>query len=307
MTLEQFAVFVGSSMRLATPLLFGATGEIVSERAGVLNMSIEGLMLTAAFGGALGSLLSGSAAVGLACGIAMTLPVAFLQAFLSNSLRVNQIVSGIGINILALGATTLSYRLIFGARSDQLVDGFSTWTPPLLGAIPVIGGPIFDQVWLFYLAVALIAIVAFCINYTAIGLAVRASGVDPIAANHAGISVTAVRYGVVMFVGLCSALGGVFISLGNIHTFTEGMTSGAGYLAITAVIFGNWRVGRMVGACLLFGAATALQFQLPAMGISVPTALLIMSPYLLAFIAVTGLVGRQTPPAALTLPYFRDH
>ena len=123
--------------------------------------------------------------------IAMTLPVAFLQAFLSNSLRVNQIVSGIGINILALGATTLSYRVIFGARSDQLVDGFSTWTPPLLGAIPVIGGPIFDQVWLFYLAVALIAIVAFCINYTAIGLAVRASGVDPTAANHAGISVTA--------------------------------------------------------------------------------------------------------------------
>ncbi len=217
---------------MATPLLFGATGEIVSERAGVLNMSIEGLMLTAAFGGALGSLLSGSATVGLACGIAMTLPVALLQAFLSNSLRVNQIVSGIGINILALGATTLSYRLIFGARSDQLVDGFSTWTPPLLGAIPVIGGPIFDQVWLFYLAVALIAIVAYCINYTAIGLAVRASGVDPTAANHAGISVTAVRYGVVMFVGLCSALGGVFdISLpGNIHTFTEGMTSGAGYL-----------------------------------------------------------------------------
>lgn len=307
MTLEQFAVFVGSSMRLATPLLFGATGEVVSEKAGVLNMSIEGLMLTAAFGGALGSLMSGSAAVGLVCGIAATLPVAFLQAFLSNSLRVNQIVSGIGINILALGATTLAYREIFGARSDQLVDGFSTWTPPLLGSIPVIGQAIFDQVWLFYLAVAMIAVVAYCMKYTALGLAIRASGVDPTAANHAGISVTAVRYAVVLFVGLCSALGGVFISLGNIHTFTEGMTSGAGYLAITAVIFGNWRVWRMVGACLLFGAATALQFQLPAMGLNVPTALLIMSPYLLAFLAVTGLVGRQTPPAALTLPYFRGH
>jgi general nucleoside transport system permease protein len=307
MTLEQFGVFVGSSMRLATPLLFGATGELVSERAGVLNMSIEGLMLTAAFGGALGSLLTGSATIGLICGIAAALPVAFLQAFLSNSLRVNQIVSGIGINILALGATTLAYREIFGARSNQLVDGFSTWTPPLLGAIPVIGGPIFDQVWLFYLAVALVAVVAYCINYTSIGLAIRASGVDPTAANHAGISVTAVRYGVVLFVGFCSALGGVFISLGNIHTFTEGMTSGAGYLAITAVIFGNWRVWRMVVACLLFGAATALQFQLPAMGIAVPTALLIMSPYLLAFIAVTGLVGRQTPPAALTLPYRGGH
>jgi ABC-type uncharacterized transport system permease subunit len=306
MTLEQFAVFVGSSMRLATPLLFGAAGEIVSERAGVLNMSVEGLMLTAAFGGAVGSLLTGSATIGLVCGIAATLPVAFLQAFLSNSLRVNQIVSGIGINILALGATTLAYREVFGARSDQLVDGFATWAPPLLRSIPVIGEPIFNQVWLFYLAVALIAVVAYGINYSSVGLAIRASGADPTAANHAGISVTAVRYGVVMFVGVCSALGGVFISLGNIHTFTEGMTSGAGYLAITAVIFGNWRVWRMVGACLLFGAATALQFQLPAMGIAVPTALLIMSPYLLAFLAVAGLVGRQTPPAALTLPYHRD-
>ena len=125
MTLEQFAVFVGSSLRLATPLLFGATGEIVSEKAGVLNMSIEGMMLTAAFGGAVGSLMTGSAVFGMVCGIAAVVPVALLQAFLSNTLRVNQIVSGIGINILAFGATTLAYREIFGARSSQLVAGFS--------------------------------------------------------------------------------------------------------------------------------------------------------------------------------------
>jgi ABC-type uncharacterized transport system permease subunit len=303
MTLEQFAVFIGSSLRLATPLLFGATGEIVSERAGVLNMSIEGMMLTAAFGGAYGSLMSGNAMVGLMCGIVVVIPVALLQAFLSNTLHVNQIVSGIGINILALGGTTLAYREIFGARSSQLVEGFSNWRLPLLGDIPVIGPPIFDQVWIFYLAVVLFILVALVMKYTSIGLAIGAAGVDPKAANHAGVSVTLTRYGAVMFAGLCSALGGVFISLGNIHTFTEGMTSGAGYLAITAVIFGNWRVWRMVGACLLFGAATALQFQLSPMGIEVPTALLIMLPYLLAFLAVAGLVGRQTPPAALTLPY----
>jgi general nucleoside transport system permease protein len=303
MTLEQFAVFVGSSLRLATPLLFGATGEIVSEKAGVLNMSVEGMMLTAAFGGAYGSLISGSATVGLVCGILSVLPVALLQAFLSNTLRLNQIVTGIGINILALGATTLAYREIFGARSSQLVAGFANWTPPLLGEIPVVGQPIFQQVWIFYLAVALFVFVALGLNYTSIGLALRAVGADPKSANRAGISVIPLRYGAVLFAGLCSALGGVFISLGNIHTFTEGMTSGAGYLAITAVIFGNWRVWRMVGACLLFGAATALQFQLRPMGIEVPTAFLIMLPYVLAFVAVTGLVGRQTPPAALTLPF----
>jgi ABC-type uncharacterized transport system permease subunit len=143
MTLEQFAVFAGSSLRLATPILFGATGEIVSEKAGVLNMSIEGMMLTGAFGGALGSLLTGDATIGLFCGILAVLPVAFLQAFLSNTLKVNQIVSGIGINILALGATTLAYREVFGARSSQLVNGFATWSPPLFGDIPVIGKPIF--------------------------------------------------------------------------------------------------------------------------------------------------------------------
>jgi general nucleoside transport system permease protein len=306
MMLEQFAVFVGSSLRLATPLLLGATGEIVSEKAGVLNMSVEGMMLTAALGSALGSLYTGNAVVGLICGILSVMPVAALQAFLSNSLRLNQIVTGIGINILALGATTLVYREIFGPLDDQLVAGLSTWTPPLLGSIPLIGRPIFEQVWIVYLAIALVVLVSLFINYTPFGLAVRAAGADPVAANHAGISVTAVRYAAVMFAGLCSALAGVFISLGNIHTFTEGMTSGAGYLAITAVIFGNWRVWRMVGACLLFGAATALQFQLPAMGVVVPTALLIMSPYLLAFIAVTGLVGRQSPPAALTFPFY-DH
>jgi len=305
MTLEQFAVFAGSSLRLATPLLLGATGEIVSEKAGVLNMSVEGMMLTAALGSALGSLFSGNAAVGLICGVLAVVPVAALQAFLSNTLRVNQIVSGIGINILALGATTLVYREVFGPLENQLVAGLSNWTPPLLGSIPVIGHPLFEQVWIVYLAIALAIMVSLFMNYTPFGLAVRAAGVDPVAADHAGISVVTVRYAAVMFAGLCSALAGVFISLGNIHTFTEGMTSGAGYLAITAVIFGNWRVWRMVGACLLFGAATALQFQLPAMGILIPTALLIMSPYLLAFLAVTGLVGRQSPPAALTLPFYK--
>jgi simple sugar transport system permease protein len=303
MTLEQFAVFVGSSLRLAAPILFGATGEFVSEKAGVLNMSIEGMMLMGAFGGAWGSLMTGSATAGLLCGILAVLPVALLQAHLSNSLKVNQIVSGIGINILVLGITTLAYREVFGARSDQLVDGFAVWAPPFLADIPVIGKPIFEQVWILYLGLALILCVTFVMSYTSAGLAIRAAGVDPAAASNAGVRVTLIRYGTVLFAGLCSALGGVFISLGNIHTFTEGMTSGAGYLAITAVIFGNWRLWRMAGACLLFGVATALQFQLPAIGINVPTALLIMSPYLLAFFAVTGLVGRQTPPAALTQPY----
>jgi ABC-type uncharacterized transport system permease subunit len=299
------AVFAGSSVRLAVPLILGATGELVSERAGVLNMSVEGMMLTGAFAGAVGAVATGSPMLGLLIGIVAVLPVALLQAFLSITLRANQVVTGIGINILVLGATTLAYREIFGGRSRTEVPGFDPWRPPLLGDIPLFGDAVFTQVWLVYLAIALVLLVAWVLRHTALGLAIHAAGAEPKAVDKSGLSVTAVRYGAVLFTGVMSAIGGCFLSIGDIHTFTEGMTSGAGYLAIAAVIFGNWRVGRALLACLLFGAATALQFQLPALGIDVPNALLIMLPYLLALLSVSGLVGRQTAPAYLTQPWVR--
>ena len=299
------AVFAGSSVRLAVPLLLGATGELVSERAGVLNMSVEGMMLTGAFAGAVGSVATGSPMLGLLIGIVAVLPVALLQAFLSITLRANQVVSGIGINILVLGSTTLAYREIFGGRSRTEVPGFDKWRPPLLADIPLFGDAVFSQVWLVYLAIALVCVVAWVLRYTALGLALHAAGAEPKAVDKSGLSVTAVRYGAVLFTGVMSAIGGCFLSIGDIHTFTEGMTSGAGYLAIAAVIFGNWRMGRALLACLLFGGAAALQFQLPALGIDVPNALLIMLPYLMALLAVSGLVGRQTAPAYLTQPWVR--
>lgn len=305
MTLEILAVFLGSSLRLAVPLLLGATGEVVSERAGVLNMSLEGMMLTGAFGGAVGASVSGSPMVGLVCAIAAVLPVALLQAFLTNSLRANQIVTGIGINILALGATTLGYRALFGARSRETIPGFGKWQPPLLGDLPIFGDALFTQVWLVWGALGVLAATAFVLRRTALGIAIKAAGEDPRVVDKSGLSAVRLRYGAILFTGVLAALGGAFLSIGDIHTFTEGMTSGAGYLAIAAVIFGNWKIGRTVLACLLFGAATALQFQLPALGINVPTAVLVMLPYLLAFVAVAGLVGRQTAPRSLAEPYWR--
>lgn len=305
MSWEMLAVFLGSSLRLATPLLLAAIGELVSERAGVLNMSIEGMMLTGAFAGAVGSWATGSPEIGLLIGVLAVLPVAALQAFLSNTLRANQIVTGLGINILVLGATTLAYREIFGARSRESIPGFDKWSPPILGDLPLFGEAVFEQVWLVYAAIVIVLATGFVLRYTALGIAIKASGEDPRAVDKSGVSVTLIRTGAILFTGVTSALAGTFLSIGDIHTFTEGMTNGAGYIAIVAVIFGNWKVGRTVFACLLFGAATALQFQLPTMGIDVPNALLIMAPYLLAFVAVAGLVGRQTPPPALTLPYWR--
>ncbi len=303
MSPELAAVFVGSSVRLAAPLLLAATGELVSERAGVLNMSVEGMMLAGAFAGAVGSYATGSPLAGLALGVLCVLPIAWLQAFLSITLRANQIVTGIGINILVLGATTLGYRAIFGSRSRAEIPGLDKWAPPGLADIPHLGEQVFRQSWLLYAAIVLIALVAWVLRATAVGLAVHAAGTAPHAAANSGLPVTRIRYGAVLFTGLMAALAGCFLSIGDIHTFTEGMTGGAGYLAIAAVIFGNWKLGRTLLACGLFGAATALQFQLPGMGVNVPAALLIMLPYVLALLAVGGLVGRQVAPAALTQPY----
>ena len=202
-----------------------------------------------------------------------------------------------------LGATTLGYRELFGARSREGIPGFDKWSPPLLGDIPVLGPALFQQVWLVYFAIPLALGIWWVMTRTGLGVALRAAGDAPAAVAGSGLSVTALRYGAILVTGAFAALGGAFLSIGDIHTFTEGMTRGAGYLAIAAVIFGNWRLGRTIGACFVFGAATALQFQLPALGVEAPNALLIMLPYLLAFLAVAGLVGRQNAPRALARPF----
>ena len=305
MNTEIAAVFIGSSIRFAAPLMLASTGELISERTGVLNMSVEGMMLTGAFLGASGAWATGSPVLGLVIGMIGVLPIALLQAFLSITLRANQIVTGIGINILALGGTTLAYRELFGERSSAAIPGLAHWAPPGLSAIPVFGGPVFDQVWLVYFGVAILIVTAIVMRRTALGVSLHAVGAAPRAVDQSGLSVTRLRYGAVLFSGVMAGAGGCFISIGDIHTFTEGMTNGVGYLAIAAIIFGNWKIGRTVVACLLFGAATALQFQLPLIGVHVPTALLVMLPYLLALIAVAGLIGRQTAPLALTQPFKR--
>ena len=304
-TLGLIALFVASSVRLAMPMLFSALGELVSERAGVLNLSLEGMMLMGAFAGAMGSLWTGQPLLGLLIAVVAVLPIALLQAWLSVTLHANQIVSGIGINILVLGGTTFAYRELLGNRSRVQIPGLDIWRVPGLGDLPVIGPALFQQSALVWLAFALAIGVAVVLRSTALGLAVHAAGAEPVALDKSGGSVRRVRYGAVLFAGAMSALGGAFLSLGDIHTFTEGMTNGAGYLALVGVIFGNWKTARTVFACLFFGAATALQFQLPALGIDVPTALLIMLPYVMALLAVAGLVGRQSPPAALTQAYLR--
>ena len=305
MTEEQLAVFIASGLRLAMPIVLAGTGELVSERAGVLNLSLDGMMLTAAFAAACASWATGMPIVGLLAAVIAGLVVAFLQAILSVTLRANQLVVGIGFNILALGATTFLYREIFGPLSRDTIPGFAKVHVPWLSDIPVLGAALFRQTGLAYAGLALVVVTWFVLKRTSFGLAVRAVGDDPRAADQAGISVTRTRYLGVLYAGAMAGLGGAFMSVADSNTFTEGMTKGAGYLAITAVIFGGWNPWKTLGACLLFGFATALQFLVPAMQLDVPVALLLMLPYVLALIAVAGLVGTARQPYALTLPFRR--
>lgn len=297
------AVFLASSIRLAAPLILAAMGELISEKAGVLNISAEGIMLIAAFAGAWAAWSTTSATLGVMAGLGAGVVFAALQAWLSVKLRADQIVVGLGFNIFALGLTTLGARLVFGVRSRVNVEGLEKIAIPWLSDLPLIGGALFNQHALVYAAFFSTVVAWVLLHKTAFGIEVEAVGADPKSAEKTGISVARTRVLAVLAMGALCGLGGAFYSVGDIHTFVEGMTNGAGYLAIAAVICGNWKVGQTVGACLLFGMATALQFQLPAMGFDAPVALLVMMPYLAALIAVSGIVGQQRAPAALGLPY----
>lgn len=307
MSEDQLAVFIGSGLRLAMPIVLAGTGELLSQRAGVLNLSLEGMMLTAAFAAAAASWATGMPVVGLLVAVVVSLVFAFVQAILSVSLGANQLVVGIGFNILALGATTFLYRQIFGPLSRDTIPGLQRVHVPWLSDIPVLGPALFQQTALTYVGLALVVVTWGLLKYSSFGLAVRAVGDDPRAADQAGISVTRTRYLAVLYAGVLAGLGGAFMSIADSNTFTEGMTRGAGYLAITAVIFGGWNPWKTLGACLLFGFATALQFLVPAMNLDIPVAPLLMLPYVLALFAVAGLVGAGRQPMALTLPFRRGH
>ncbi|MER6676702.1 ABC transporter permease [Streptomyces sp. NPDC000983] len=294
-------------VRLAIPLLLASAGEVLSERAGVLNLSVEGMMLTGAFAGAAGALASGSALVGVGTALVAGLLVAVVQAVLSVTLRADQIVTGITLNALALGATTYAARLMFGDGDVGSVPGFDPLPVPVLHEIPVVGPALFEMTALGYTACALtVALAVGCARRTTWGLAVDAVGEDARTADRCGLPVRAIRYATVLVTGAAAGLAGAQLALSEVHAFSDNITAGIGYLAVVAVIAGRWRAWPTVVACLFFGVAQALQFAAPALGLHISAPLLTTLPYLFALLAVSGLVGRSRAPAGLTLPFARS-
>ncbi|MFI5624916.1 ABC transporter permease [Nocardioides sp. NPDC051685] len=303
--MSAFPELLDGGVRLAVPLLVASTGELISQRAGVLNLSVEGMMLTGAFAGAVGAAQSGDPVVGVVCALVAAVLVAVLQGVLSVNLRADQLVTGIAINALALGLTTYAARLVFS--QGRGVPGFGEVAVPGLSSIPVLGPALFEQSGLAFAGLLLAGVLAYLFGRrTGLGLALMAIGEDAVSADRAGLGVRATRFGAVILTGFMSGLAGAQLVLADIHAFTDNITAGAGYLAVVAVIAGRWRAWPTALACLFFGIAQALQFAAPALGIHLPTAVLFMLPYLLALLAVSGLAGTSRSPASLATPFTRE-
>jgi ABC-type uncharacterized transport system permease subunit len=302
--LEEVVVWgalLASTLRYATPLTLGALGGLFSERSGVINIALEGMMLIGAFFGAYGADKTGSWILGIVIAIVAGAVFAALHALFAVTLRADQIVSGTALNLLAVGITGYLYVDIYGTQGtpDDLPGVPDVHLP--IKSVPLLGD-VFGQLNLMiWLTLALVLVTWVVVFRTSVGLRLRSVGENPLAAETAGLSVVRTRYLAVMTSGGLAAMGGAFLSIGFVHSFSQEMTAGRGFIALAALIFGRWKPGMALAATLLFGFGSALAQRLPVFSPS-GAVLFQALPYVLTLIAVTGLIGRSIPPAALGRP-----
>lgn len=299
--------FLSSVIMLSTPTLIAGLGIVFSERAGIVNIGTEGMMLVGALAGVIGSMLTGS--VWLGALIAMLTAMAFsaIFALFTVVVKADQTVIGTGMNILASGLTITVNRAVFGAStSPPRIDAFAKAPIPLLSNIPVLGTVLFNQPIPVYIAFALVPIAWFVMFRTNIGLKLRAVGEHPRACDTVGINVTYTRFVSVLYSGFMAGLAGAFVSMGQMTFFTENMIAGGGFMALAAVVFGNYTPFGVMGAALIFGVSNALKFQLQALNTGIPSQFLVMLPYVITILALCGLIGRSNKPASSAIPYVKE-
>ena len=296
---------LASAIRYATPLVLAALGGLFSERSGVVNIGLEGLMLISAFTGVVGAYFSGNVLVGVLFALAGGLVFSLIHAVMCVTFEADQIISGVAINLLALGGTGFLMVLIFGSGgTSPRIGGFSEVPVPLLSQIPIIGPAFFNQSPLVYLMFLLIPLTFFVVYRTPFGLRLRATGEAPEAVDTAGVSVTQMRYYGVALSGLLAALGGAYFSMDQLSAFSEGMTAGAGFIALAALISGRWNPIGAAVAALVFGFAQAVTFRIAQDAI--PLELLQSFPYVLTIVALAAFGGRAIAPAAVGKPYRKE-
>lgn len=300
-----FITLFASTIRLAVPILSATLGEIFSQRSGVLNLGIEGMMLMGALGGFLGAHFTGSLWLGVLFGMIIGGLFGLIHAFFSVTLGVNQMLSGIGLYMLGWGLSSFLFRAIFGLSPVTRLEGFSAIHIPILSQIPILGPILFQQNILVYLIILLVPLFTIILFRTTIGLKIRAVGENPMAADTLGISVFRIRYLCVIFGGMLAGLGGAYLVLAEIGVFTNQMTAARGWIAVALVIFSKWKPSWALIGALLFGLANAMQLRFQALGIAFPYQFLLMLPYILTITALILLYRRAERPGALTRPYKR--
>jgi ABC-type uncharacterized transport system permease subunit len=295
-----------STIRLATPLIYTSLGEMFSERAGLINIGLEGIMVIGAMSGFFGAYLTHNGWIGLLFGLIGGILINMIFAFATVSLNGDQIVNGMVLNILAIGIASFIYRSAFGIKGEPTeIQGFKELAIPFLHKIPYVGEALFTHTAPVYLAFILIPLAYMLLYKTTFGLKFRSVGENPKAADTLGINVTKMRYLGAIFCGGLAGLGGAYLSVAYMNKFLDNMVAGRGFIALAAVIFGKWKPQGVMWACLLFGFADALQLRLQALGFKIPYQFLIMLPYVLTLVALAGIVGKTIGPAANGQPYRR--
>ena len=305
-----------STLRMSTPLIFAALGGVFSERSGVVNVGLEGIMLVGAFAAMAGSYLTGAAWWGFLLGGLSGAAFASIHAFSSIRFRGNQVVSGMALNILALALTGFLLRRLFqhAGHSPQVAQ-LPDWSLPFIERLPIVGRVIGRGTPPIYLALIFVILAQYVLFHTPLGLRIRAVGEHPEAAESLGVNVNGLRYLCVLTSGLLAGFGGATMSVGLLNSFGENMTAGRGFIALAAVIFGKWRPVGALWACLLFGVLVAFEVQaqtfaslssfFPWMAIfaRIPREVFLGLPYLATILILAGFIGRSTPPAASGVPY----
>ncbi len=300
--------FVTSTVRMATPLLIASLGLVISERAGLMNIGVEGTMLMGAFAGYAGAKLSGSYWIGILFAVLVSVLILSIFAISTITYRAKQVIVGAAINLLCTGLSSFLYRLIFYGtnRLDNGVaaSSFPNLQVPVLSKLPVLGALLFNYNILVYFAFFMVAVIWAVNKKTSVGLMITAVGEHPKAADSLGINVTLVRYMAAIFSGAMFGIAGAYLSIAQASSFGENMTSGRGFIAMAVVILGKWSpLGALAGA-MFFGGANALQMVFQLTGIAVPTNIIMMVPYIATVIAVLAVSKKRvSAPGALGVPY----
>ena len=298
---------LAATVRIATPLLLAALGELVTERAGILNLGVEGNMLMSAFSGFIVTYITGSLWVGLLAAVLTGALMNLLMVFMAATLKVEQVVTGLALNMLASGMSLFLYKAFFSGSGKKLptIQIFEVVRIPVLSSIPYLGEILFSQKLLTYAALLMVPAVWFFLYRTQYGLEIRCLGENPKVIDTKGLSVTLRQYLAVVVGGMLIGLGGAFVTIGSTVRFIPEITAGRGWLALVIVIAGNWKPAGILVAALVFAFLEAFQLQVQGVGVQLPYQLLLALPYATAILLMIFKRGTSEEPGRLAVPYFR--